>query len=66
MESGELARFMHERYEEIAKEEGLENQDKTKVDFDELPEARKETLFRLAEEIMDKIAESKIKSRREG
>ena len=56
MESGELARFMHKRYEVIAKEERWITQEKTQVDFDDLPEENKETMLRLAEEIVEKLS----------
>jgi len=44
----DLARYMHEKYEESAKHLGWDTQKSCKVSFDDLPEANKQTMLRLA------------------
>jgi len=47
-----LARFMHEKYEQYAFIFGWDTQEKTKVEFDNLPEENKKTMLGVASEIL--------------
>ena len=49
----DLAIFMHEEYEKIAKEKGWNTQEKTRVEFDELPEENKQVMLTLAKKIIE-------------
>ena len=49
----EMAKFMHNKYEELAKKEGWNTQDKCKVEFEKLPEANKRVMLGLAFGIID-------------
>lgn len=51
-ESIELARFMHDNYEELSKEVGWKTQDSCQVEFDDLPEANKIVMFKIAERVI--------------
>jgi hypothetical protein len=48
-----LASLMHERYETAAKHYGWETQVRTKVSFDALPEANKQTMLATAGAVVD-------------
>lgn len=50
---GRLAPLMHEQYETAAERYGWETQVKTRVSFDELPEANKQTMLATAEAVVD-------------
>lgn len=47
-----LAEWLHKRYEKHAKDTGWQTQKSTQVDFENLPEENKETMIRLAEDLM--------------
>ncbi len=49
--SYDLAVWMHNNYEEIAREENWGTQKSTRVKFDNLPEENKQVMLRLAERI---------------
>jgi len=51
----ELAKKLHERYEELAVEVGWSTQEKCRVPFDELPEKNKLVMLKLAEWIKDNL-----------
>jgi len=51
----ELAKFMHEEYENSARLFGWITQETTRVDFDALPEAHKKTMLSLAFKVFKKI-----------
>ncbi len=51
----ELAEFMHDRYEKIAKKNGWMTQEKSRVPFEDLPKENKKTMLDLAYEIIGKI-----------
>ena len=44
----ELAKWLHDNYEEIAEEFGWDTQKSTKVEFEDLPDANKATMLELA------------------
>lgn len=46
-----LAKFMHEEYEIVAREEGWRTQEPCKVKWAKLPEANKATMLRVAEAV---------------
>lgn len=48
----DLAKFMHDEYEKIAKKNKWETQKKTRVRFDKLPEENKETMLEVARRVM--------------
>jgi hypothetical protein len=48
-----LAKYMHERYEHWAEKFGWWTQEKTRVSFDELPQANKNTMIKLASEVFN-------------
>ena len=45
----QMAKFFHDNYEEIANSEGWKTQDKCKVEFEDLPEANKQTMLKVCE-----------------
>lgn len=47
-----LAKFMHEQYEKLARENDWETQKKTRVKFSRLPKENKRTMIGLAEEVL--------------
>lgn len=47
----DLAKFMHEVYEEKAVVHGWATQEKCRVPFDNLPEKNKETMIAVAEQV---------------
>jgi hypothetical protein len=47
----ELARFLHENYEEIAIDAGWKTQKGTSVPFRQLPEENREVMLRLARRV---------------
>jgi len=49
MNAKELAKFMHDQYERIAKEEGWTTQESCKVAFDDLPEKNRKVMLRVAQ-----------------
>lgn len=49
----ELAKYMHEEYERIAKKKGWHTQDKCKVPFSKLPKKNREVMIELAEILLD-------------
>jgi hypothetical protein len=53
----ELAVFMHDEYEKIAKEEGWKTQESTRVEFKDLPESNKRTMLRIASSVMEWFSE---------
>ena len=48
----ELAKFMHDTYEGVAKQEGWETQEKCRVDFNDLPDRNRLTMLRVAEAVL--------------
>lgn len=46
--TAKLAKFLHDSYEEIAKQKGWNTQDSCKVEFKDLPIKNKETMIALA------------------
>lgn len=48
-----LAEFLHENYEKIARQENWKTQIKCQVKFDELPEANKKVMLKLAEKLIN-------------
>ena len=59
MKPEKLAKWMHDEYEEIAKEKGWETQKRSRVNFEDLPEENKKTMITLAERIIIKFMSSK-------
>ena len=49
----ELARFMHEEYEDSARLFGWESQTKCRVPFDKLPPANAKTMLNVAKQIIE-------------
>ena len=47
----ELASWLHQRYEKHAHHEGWDTNPQTKVKFEDLPEANKQTMLRMAEDV---------------
>lgn len=50
----EMAEFLHDQYEECASESGWQTQDGTSVDFEDLPNANKQTMRMVARELIAK------------
>ena len=48
-----IAIFLHDNYEDIARQEGWETQKSTRVSFFDLPEANKKTMIKTAERLRD-------------
>ena len=51
MNGGELAEWLHDTYEKLAKQIGWKTQEGTSVKFDDLPEKNKSVMLRLAQAI---------------
>ncbi len=58
---GELAEWLHDTYEAIAKEKGWKTQESTQVKFKDLPEANKSVMLNLAQCIQILIATGSLK-----
>lgn len=52
----ELAKWMHDEYEEIAKYFGWKTQESTQTSFENLPISNRKTMIALAERLMAKLS----------
>lgn len=50
-----LAKFMHDRYEILAKQENWKTNELSRCSFEYLPLANKRVMLRLAEEILERF-----------
>ncbi len=55
----EIAKFLHENYEECAKITGWETQQNTRVPFEELPEKNKRTMLMVAGRLKELLLRQK-------
>ena len=55
MKTKELAKWLHDSYEEIAKRKKWNTQEKCKVEFEDLPEENKRTMIGLARRVHNGI-----------
>ena len=62
----ELAVFMHNRYEELATFYGWSTQEKTKVNFEELPIENKDLMLHLADDLLSKFSSHTSDKKEEG
>lgn len=53
MTKEELAKWLHDNYEAIAKEQNWNTQQNCKVDFDTLPDANKRTMIEIADRLLN-------------
>ena len=53
MTKEELAKWLHDTYEAIAKEKDWNTQQSCKVEFDDLPDANKRTMIEIADRILN-------------
>jgi metal-sulfur cluster biosynthetic enzyme len=53
MKKEQLAKWLHDNYEEVAKEKEWNTQENCKVEFNALPNANKQTMIEMAERILD-------------
>ena len=53
MDKLELAKWLHDNYEEIAKKENWNTQENCKVEFDTLPDANKRTMIEIADRLLN-------------
>jgi len=51
MNTGELAKWLHDSYEEIAKKKNWNTQKSCKVEFEDLPEENKSVMMSMARKI---------------
>ena len=49
----ELAKWLHENYEAVAKDENWNTQQSCKVEFDTLPDANKRTMIEIADRLLN-------------
>jgi hypothetical protein len=49
----ELARWLHDNYEAVAKEQNWNTQQSCKVEFDTLPDANKRTMIEIADRLLN-------------
>ena len=49
----ELAKWLHENYEAVAKDENWNTQQSCKVEFDALPDANKRTMIEIADRLLN-------------
>jgi hypothetical protein len=65
MNGEELAEWLHNTYESIAREKGWETQKETQVKFKDLPQANKSVMLGLAECILINLAVYTLKKEAE-
>ena len=53
MDKKELAKWLHDNYEEVAKQKEWNTQENCKVEFDTLPDANKQTMIEIAQRLLD-------------
>ena len=53
MKNIELAKWLHDNYEEVAKEKDWNTQENCKVEFDTLPSANKKTMVEIADRLLN-------------
>jgi len=53
MDKIELAKWLHDNYEEVAKEQNWNTQENCKVEFDTLPDANKRTMIEIADRLLN-------------
>lgn len=53
MTKEELAKWLHDNYEAVAKEQGWNTQQSCKVEFDTLPDANKRTMIEIADRLLN-------------
>lgn len=53
MTKEELAKWLHENYEEVAKQKNWNTQENCKVEFDTLPDANKQTMIEIADRLLN-------------
>lgn len=56
-DSEDLAKFMHDIYEEFAKLVGWNTQESCKVDFKDLPQENKDVMFGVATAVLNRLDE---------
>ena len=61
MNKEEIARLLHDEYEKAAKEEGWRTQEYCRVEFDDLPDANKRVMLRIAGIIITKLQPTQVK-----
>ena len=49
----ELAKWLHDNYEEVAKDKEWNTQENCKVEFDTLPAANKQTMIEIAKRLLN-------------
>jgi len=53
MDKIELAKWLHDNYEEVAKKQGWNTQQSCKVEFATLPDANKQTMIEIAQRLLN-------------
>jgi hypothetical protein len=53
MTKNELAKWLHDNYEAVAKDQNWNTQEKCKVEFDTLPDANKRTMIEIADRLLN-------------
>lgn len=53
MTKEELAKWLHDNYEAVAKEQNWNTQQSCKVEFDTLPDANKRTMIEIADRLLN-------------
>jgi len=53
MTKEEMAKWLHDNYEAVAKEQNWNTQQNCKVEFDTLPDANKRTIIEIADRILN-------------
>jgi hypothetical protein len=53
MNKEQLAKWLHDNYEEVAKEKDWNTQQSCKVEFDTLPDANKRTMIEIADRLLN-------------
>jgi hypothetical protein len=53
MNNIELAKWLHDNYEEVAKDKEWNTQENCKVEFDTLPDANKQTMIEIADRLLN-------------
>lgn len=53
MKNTELAKWLHDNYEQVAKDKDWNTQENCKVKFDTLPDANKRTMIEIADRLLN-------------
>lgn len=65
MNKTQLAKYMHEQYENVAKDKNWNTQESCKVEFEDLPKENREVMLEVADRVILKLKHEIIDTVRE-